>query len=249
MRTSSRVAILSFLILLLFNHNAFADSTSVSFASLSWTDATFSGPLTPTKVDASAYISYGTVEGICCTSIVDGESNVGWIPTTATAQFGLQNYAITGFNSDLTALSAISVPVGAYSVLTAVAQTVVYGSILSTDGNLNISIPYALTISENGVDVNVCCDTSGLGAMIYVSNESGFYDAVSVSYLDQDGAVSAYNSSGVLSLDESGLQPGSYSFYIVGYSDVVFTPEPGTPFLLGTSLLGLAGALLWKRYA
>jgi hypothetical protein len=258
-RQSFRIAsfaLPSLLMLLLslfsFNGRAVADSTATANTFLNFGSATFSGPVAPstgigfggdlsgdaTVTQAAGYdlssnsFFYGGVEGV-----------VGWGPATSTLQIGPANFSVAAAGSDLIAISTIA---GIYSVY---AQVDRLGTILSTDGNIDISIPYTFSTSMSDC---VCFTSTQVYLELYTyTSAQGYtpFGAVGAVYDDQFGAVSNYSAQGVLSLELSGLAPGTYNFDAGAASSATNVPEPSTLLLLGTALLAIGGTSLRKQFA
>ena len=76
-----------------------------------------------------------------------------------------------------------------------------------------------------------------------LSNQDGSYGTgIGASYIDQFEAVPNYSTAGVLSLELTGVTPGTYNFDAGAASSAVCVPEPSSVLLLSTGLLGLIGS-------
>ncbi len=236
-----------------FNGMALADSTASAYTVLNWASASFSGAVVPAPLPNNTYSTLTEAAGWMGHSPVDpslkGTSNVavGWVPANSMVQFGPATFSLASAGTELT---AISTTVGTYSVSS---QTERSGSILSTSGNIEISIPYTFSIAMANDTTSSCCSTASTQVWIDIwTSSNGLFQpmgGVGIDYVDPFGAVGSYSSDGVLSLSLSGLQPGSYLFDIGAASGVQFVPEPSTLLLLGTGLLGLVGMFLRQRFA
>ena len=238
--------------LFLFSGRALADSTATAYFSLGWSAASFSGTVSPAPLPNNTYSTlaeaYGWLEvqsTVVQSSFKGGDDLVaGWGSAASTVHFGPEDYAISTATN--TALTALSTSTGGNSL--SVGQTERSGSILSTDGNITISIPYSFSVAITNDASGACCYSARDLAWIYLFSGNNRITS-SIDYEDQFGAVGNYNSQGVLSLSLGDLQPGSYVFDFGVASETTFVPEPSTFLMLGTGLFGLAGILVGKRFA
>lgn len=239
--------------LFLFNGSAQADSTATAYASLSWSAASFSGAVASVPLPNNTYSTLAEAGGnlvvqsaVVQSSFMGGTDRVaGWGSAAYTVQFGPEDYAIsTATNTALTALST-STDGNSQSY----GQTERSGSILSMDGNVNISIPYNFSATMTESPNTPCCYLIADLAWIYLYNGNDRIDIMGVDYINQFEGSGNYNKQGVLSLSLGDLQPGTYVFDFGVASQTVFVPESSTFLLLGAGFLGLAGILLRERFA
>lgn len=146
----------------------------------------------------------------------------------------------------MTAASGLSTSTGLYSLF---AQTERSGLIASTNGTVQITIPYTFSMTAGNNGDPACCFASVEDQVwIDLFNASGTQSIkdVDISFEDQFNGVGGYSNSGMLTLDVTGLAPGQYWFDIGAESEVMYAPEPASLLLLGA---GVLGTLARKRIA
>ena len=228
---------------------ALADSTVSTVVSLGWSSATFSGTVAPSN-SPNPYSTLTEAEAMSLTapnwSNGNTDTPAGWVPATSSAQVGATDYAIASANTTMTAVSGLSTSTGLYSLF---AQTERSGLIVSTNGTVQISIPYTFSMTAGNNGDPACCFTSAEDQVwIDLFNASGTQSIkdIDISFQDQFNGVGGYSNSGMLTLDVTGLAPGDYWFDIGAQSEVIYAPEPATLLLLGA---GLLGTRLRRRFA
>jgi hypothetical protein len=156
-----------------------------------------------------------------------GEQGVpGWNPAFASLEVSPGIFSTASTGTTLTTIAATS-----QDYLTA-AQADRLGT-FTTNGNAGtISFPYTFSSSTCSECVTV--------NQVYVDIFGTSYGA-GASYSDGFGNPPTHSESGTLSVDLTGLPPGTYSFDAGVASSAVFVPEPGTLLLLacGIGLLGI----------
>jgi hypothetical protein len=238
-----------------------AKADSVPYASetatLNWSAVSFSGPATPAPAGdffapgPNATIASATEQtnASLFTVAEDLTGSPGWGPTIASAQVTPGDYAsATVSPSGLITVSSLNTSpfVGDARVDRAAYVTV-------TDGVLNISVPYSYSLSVNGSDKAMNCDTDPFfscyvataGVVLQVINaQSGQLLGTFSSpgpFLTANSGSSAISGNGELLLDAY-VPDGVYwaDISIIGVSQAANVPEPGTLALSGLGLLGLA---------
>jgi hypothetical protein len=223
-------------VLLSFSLKAAADTGS--YTQLDWSSASFSGPVTPGQVGqvhtvgeswavvSNELASGGEVGG--CPDTLAVTCTPSWMSWSAGQATGPQDFAIASLGSNL--IISISTTTGSAS-----AYAARFGSIVSNDGTINISIPYFISLSGNGDPLSGGFTLVTLDLL--TSSGQGLIDQAVID-INQQSGVTNYSQSGVISLDENNLSPGTYYFDVQEVGQVQFVPEPSTAGLL---LVGLAG--------
>lgn len=219
---------------------AYADSTTIAWTTANWASASFSGAVVPVGEPNNSYATLTEAYGWQGLSSADtsfrGTTNTaaGWGTENAIAQFGPATFSLSSAGDELTNMSTA---VFGYSVT---AQTERSGSIVSTDGDISISVPYSFSITTT-----TCCDTARTGVWIYLYEPSARITS-NIAYQQPLDIQGSYSNSGTISINATGLPQGNYLFDVGSFSQITFVDEPGTLTLMSA---GLAVMFLKKRFA
>jgi hypothetical protein len=236
-----------------------ADSVTAS-SSLSWASATFSGAVAPAPVGGTPGAP-STVAGAFYGPIVVGYTTgcandvIGWTPAAVcNVQAGPNDYATASSTSEFQALASAS---SSYSSLASVERdgTIVVG----TNGVVDITIPFTATITPNNLGNcgPSCIYFAQVAGYIFLQSQESGPPYLSSPILEAQISDGGYfnlsggstSTSGLLSLSDTGLTPGTYQFDVQTNSEVQFLPEPGAFLLLAIGLAGLAAMFIRKRFA